>query len=112
MGAFNQAITTHATASDGLYVADWLQSPFGLTYQVDVPAGVTTSFIVQWTLADPNDATVTPVWVADVTNGTAKTASVAGSYSFPVRALRVSVSALSAGVATIYFRVIQGSSAR
>lgn len=111
--AFRQVITTHASGNDGLYVADWQQSPFGLTYTVEVPGGVTASFIVYWTLDDLNDATATPLWIADAINGTAKVASVGGTYGpAPIRALRVSVSSLSGGVAHIVFSVIQGSSAR
>ncbi len=110
--AFNQTVTTHTSANDGLYMADWQQSPFQLTYQVDVPGGVTVAFTVQWTLADLNDASVTPVWLADPMNGTSTAVSVGGSYGFSVRAIRVAVTALSGGVAHIFFRVIQGSSAR
>lgn len=112
---FYQTITTHASASDGLYMADWAQTPFSLSYAVEVPGGVTTSFVVQYTLDDLNDLTVTPTWIADPTNGTAKTGTVAGFYGpgtsgpGPIRALRVSVSSLSGGVATLRFAVLQGS---
>lgn len=107
-----QSITTHTSGSDGLALVDWSQSPFNLGYAVEVPGGVTTSFIVQYTLDDVNDSTWTPVWINDATNGTAKTGSVSGSYTFPIRALRVNVSSLTGGVASLRFAVLQGSSAR
>lgn len=110
-----QTITTATSGSDGLCLPDWQQTPFSLSYAVEVPAGVTTSFTVQYTLDDVNDPTWTPVWIADPTNGTAKTGTVAGFYGpgtsgpGPIRGLRVNVSSLTGGVASLRFAVLQGS---
>ncbi len=87
---------------------DHLQSPFNASYAV-VLVGATATFGVQFTLDDPNNANVTPVWFNDATNGTGVTASAVGNYTFPVRALRLNVAALSGG--TIRFVVLQGSTA-
>ncbi len=107
-----QTITTHTNSSDGLKLIDRAQSPFNVSWAVEVPAGVTTSYTVQYTLDDVNDAAWTPVWFPDPINSTAQTASVAGNYLSPITAIRVNVSALSGGTALIRLAILQGSSAR
>lgn len=108
-------ITTHTGTGDAIVPVDEQQSPFHLSYAVEVPNGVTTSYTIQYTLDDVSGA-VTPTWFADPTNGSAQTGSVAGFYNLvtagPIRALQVNVSALSGGTATIRLAVIQGSTAR
>lgn len=94
----------------GLYLPDWQQSPLNLSYAVEVPAGVTTSFSVSYTLDDIEDLTWTPVWFADPANGSATIVTAGGSYSTPIRGLSVAVTALSGGI--IRFAVLQGISAR
>lgn len=108
--AIYRPITTHTGTADGLVVVDWQQSPFGLSYAVEVPGAVTTSYTIQYTLDDVDDPLVT--WLPDPTNASAQTGTVGGSYTFPIRGLRVNVSALSGGTAAIRLAVLQGSSAR
>ncbi|HEX3587793.1 MAG TPA: hypothetical protein VH024_17470 [Candidatus Angelobacter sp.] len=108
--AFYQVISaTGATA--GLYGADWQQSPFNLTYVVEVPGGTTVSYSVQYTLDDMNDLTWTPIWINDSVNGSATTVTGTNTYKEqPIRWLRVNVASISGG--NIRFAVLQGSSAR
>jgi hypothetical protein len=89
---------------------DGQQSPFNLAYAVEVPAETTISFTVQFTLDDVNDASWTAVWIADPTDGGAQTATAAGSYTTPIRALQVTVASISGGNARL--TIVQGSSAR
>lgn len=106
-------------AATGLFDT-WLddqQSPFNLSYAVEVPAGVTTSFTVLFSLDNPNDAAWTPLFFADPSNGTAKTATVFGNYNTAtspgvIRGLRVNVASLTGGVALLRLVVLQGSTAR
>ena len=110
MQAVYRTISTHTNSSDALVIVDWQQSPFNLSYAVELPAGVTATYTVQYTLDDVNDASFTPIWIPDPTNGNATTTSAAGSYSFAIRALRVNCSALAGGTARL--AILQGSSAR
>ena len=103
-----------ATAATYVHVPDWQQSPFNLSYVVEVPAGVTISYTVLYTLDDVNDPTWTPIWLPDLTNASAQTATKAGFYSEfnsgPIRGLEVIVASISGGSAR--FAILQGSSAR
>lgn len=94
-------ITTHTGTADAQFNADWALRPFNLSYAVEVPGGVTISYTVQYTLDDVNDLSWTPVWIADPTNGSAQTATQGGFYSFPIRGLRVNVTALAGGTARL-----------
>jgi hypothetical protein len=96
---------------------DWIQSPFNLSYAVEFAAGTSGTYTVSYTLDDPNEqidrygaVAWTPIWLADPTNGAVQTASAGGYYTFPIRGLRVIVSALSGGNAR--FAVLQGQSSR
>ena len=89
---------------------DWQQSPFGMSYAIEVPGGVTTSFSLSYTLDDVNDLSWSPVLIADPTHGGSTVVTAFGHYSFPIRSLLVDVAALSGG--SIRFAVLQGSRAR
>ncbi len=106
-----QLLTTAATY---VHIPDFAQSPFNLSYVVEVPGGVTISYTVLYTVDDVNDLTWTPLWLADITNAGAQTATKAGFYtdfnSGPIRGLEVIVASISGGNAR--FAVLQGSSAR
>lgn len=110
MQAIYRPISTHTGTADALVVVDWQQSPFNMSYVVELPEGVTATYTVQYTLDDVNDASFTPIWLPDPTNGNATSTSAGGSYSFPIRALQVNVTALAGGNARL--ALIQGSSAR
>lgn len=93
------------------FYPDWLQSPFNLSYAVEYAAGTTGTYTVSYTLDDPNDATWTPIWIADPTNGVAQTAAAGGFYTFPIRGLRVIFSAIG-GATSARFAIIQGQTSR
>lgn len=109
---FYKSITAAGTYA---FYPDILQSPFNLSYAVEFKAATTGSYTVSYTLDDPNpnvgDAEFgwTSIWVADPTNGSAQTATQGGFYTFPIRGLRVVVSAVTG---QIMFAVIQGQSSR
>lgn len=90
---------------------DWQQTPFDVSYTVELLAGATTSFTVQFTLEDVDDPLVT--WIADPTNGTAKTATVVGAFTSAsltaprIRGLRLNVGTLTGG--NLRFAILQGS---
>lgn len=89
---------------------DYVLSPFNASFRVTVPAGVTTSYKVQYTLDDlnANPAITTIDWVDDANVGAGTTASATGNYMFPVSAIRVVTASLSGGTATLFFTVLQG----
>jgi hypothetical protein len=112
------AIYIPIAAGAGTYTTwlDYLTAPPNVSYAVELAAGASgASFVVNFTLDDPDPlagaANVgwTPIWIADPTNGTAKTATVYGSYVFPIRGLQVVFTTLTG---TALFAVLQGMSAR
>lgn len=66
----------------------------------------TATFNVEHTFDNIQDATVTPTWFIN-SGFSAKTANQDGNYTFPVRAIRLNV---TAGTGTVTMTVIQGSS--
>jgi hypothetical protein len=102
----NPSYTLMSTATTYQTFVDWAQTPFNLTYVVQVPAGVTISYTVQFTVDNPNATDWVTLWVADPTNGTSQTATKAGFWSNPIRGLQVTVASISGGTAR--FAVLQG----
>lgn len=102
-----QTVSAPGTAA---YYPDWMQSPFNMTWVLEVPAGVTVSYTVQWTADDINDTSWTPVWLADSVAGTAQTASQGNFYMWPIRGIRVTVASVSGG--SVRFAVLEGMSSR
>jgi len=104
----SKAVHKQITAT-GTYVipVDYLQTPFSVGYMLELSSGSTISFVVNYTMANLQDTTWTAIYLADPTNGTTKTTSVSGSYSYPITALQFVVSAIS-GSAQI--DVLQGIS--
>ncbi len=92
------------------YVPDWQQSPFNLSYVIEVPAGTTISYTVLFTVDDLTDPTWTPIWLPDITHAGALTATAAGKYNWPIRGLQLAVASISGGNAR--FAVLQGSRSR
>jgi hypothetical protein len=89
----------------------WLdnsQSPFNASYAVEFAASTTGSYLVTFTLDDPEDTTWTPIWNADPTNGSAQTATAVGSYQYPIRGLRIVFSALG-GTTLARVAILQGN---
>ena len=91
---------------------DWLETPFDISYAIELASGTTGTYTVSYSMDDPNDATWTPVWIADPTNGSAQTTSQAGYFdNHRIRGIRVIFSALG-GTASARFVILQGMSSR
>lgn len=98
-----QSIT--ATGTGTPVTVDWTLTPPNLSFAVDLAGAATGTFTVQYTLMDVN-GTNTPVWHNDATLVNATT-NLVGNYVFPVRAVRLITSSLSAN-GTGVFSVLQG----
>jgi hypothetical protein len=106
----NPSYTVLSSATTFQVFVDWSQTPFNLTYVVEVPSGTTISYTIQYTVDDPNnfqnEPAWTTLWIADPTNGTSKTATAAGFWSNPITGLQVTVASISGGAARL--AVLQG----
>lgn len=87
-------------------VLDYTQTPFDMSAAVVLEGASTATFSVEYTLDDVNDASITPVWFPDATLAPNKVASGVTSVGFPIRAIRVNISALAG---TLRFTVLQGT---
>lgn len=109
----------NGTATGTAIILDSAQTPFNVSFAVEVQAS-TATFGVQFTLDNPNAAidngypgylgtpmNTTVTWLSDATAPAGSTASVIGSYAFPIRALRCVVASASAST-VIQFAVLQG----
>lgn len=112
----NASYTPISATGTYYYLPDWMQSPFNLSYALELAAAATATYTVSYTLDDVNlandqygAAAWTPIWLPDPTNGNATSVSAGGYYSFSIRGLRVIVSALTG---TARLAVIQGMSSR
>lgn len=85
---------------------DFAQAPFAVGVGVVLVSGSTITYTVEHTFDDIYDSTVVPVAFAN-TGLTAQTVSKDGNYAFPVRAIRLNVTAGTAPV--VAMTLIQGS---
>jgi hypothetical protein len=93
-----------STGATAWIPVDFKQSPFNIGLAVTVGAGVLT-YTVEHTFDDVYDTTVTPVAFPHSTIA-AQTTNKDGNYAFPVRAIRLNVTAWTSGGATI--TILQG----
>ena len=93
-------LTVESQAISAPIPMDHYQSSFSASLGVVLSGGAVLTYSVQHTLDDIFDSTVTPVWF-DNTTLTAKTTSSDGNYLFPVRAVRLNVTAYTSGSATL-----------
>lgn len=103
MSAVTRTISSTGTAAP--IVLDRWQSPFNVSYSVALSGSAT--YGVEFTLDDPNGS-FAPVWMSDANNGAGTVANAVGNYAFPVRAMRLNVTALTG---SIRLNVIQGTTA-
>lgn len=109
----------NGTATGTAIILDNAQTPFNVSFAVEVQAS-TATFGVQFTLDNPNAAidngfpgylgmpvNATVTWFNDAIAPAGSTASVSGSYSTPIRALRCVVASAGA-LAVVQFVVLQG----
>lgn len=96
-----QAGSTGATA---WIPVDYKQSPFNIGLAVTIGAGVLT-YSVEHTFDDVYDPAVTPVAFTHATL-VSQTTNKDGNYAFPVRAIRLNVTAWTSGGANL--TILQG----
>jgi hypothetical protein len=84
------------------------QTPFNIGFGVTLAGGSTLTYTVEHTFDDIYNPSVTPVAFPHATVA-AETTNQDGNYSYPVRAIRLTVSAYTAGSATL--TILQGRKA-
>lgn len=100
-----QVITKSGSTGTTAWIPmDYKQNPFNVGFAVTLGAGVLT-YSVEHTFDDVLDPTVTPVAFAHSTVA-AQTTNKDGNYAFPVRAIRLNVTAWTSGGATL--TILQG----
>lgn len=98
------SVTFTTTGAKTPCVTDHQQSPFNASVGVVVLG--TATYGVQYTLDDPENAAAA-VWFDDANLPPGETASGVSNYMFPVRGIRVNISAI--GGAGLRFVVLQGT---
>jgi hypothetical protein len=98
--------TFSATGTGTPVFLDWTQPVFNASFAVDFSGAATGTFTVQYTLQDASNGTTSAVWHNDA-NVAASTNTFVGNYMFPVRAIQLIMSGLSAS-GTGTFSVLQG----
>ncbi len=93
-------VSLSSAASSATIPVDWRITPFELSLAVVLTDTPNLTYKAQVTYDDVQDSSVTPVWLdhADIVS---KTANFAGSVISPVKAVRLTVTAYTAGTATM-----------
>ena len=100
-----QVITKSGSTGTTAWIPlDYKQSPFNVGFAVTVGAGVLT-YSVEHTFDDVFDTSITPVAFTH-SSVAAQTTNKDGNYAFPVRAIRLNVTAWTSGGATV--TILQG----
>jgi hypothetical protein len=99
-----QVVTKAASGTTAWIPVDMYQTPFNLSFAV-VLTGATLTYSVEYTLDDVYDSTITPTAFAHA-DVAAETTSQSGNIAFPVRAVRLNITAYTAGSATM--TILQG----
>jgi hypothetical protein len=102
-----QEITQTGTGATAWIPVNYRQSPFNIGFGAVIVSG-TATYSVQHTFDDVFDPAVTPV-AFDNANATAQTTNKDSNYSFPVRAIRLNVTAGTSPVVKLTF--LQGVNA-
>jgi hypothetical protein len=82
--------------------ADWRENPFELAIGVILSSGATLTYAAQHTLDDVQDTSSALNWLTN-DSLTGKTASDDGNVAFPVRGVRLVITAFTSGTATATF---------
>lgn len=98
-----QVITKSSAGTTAWIPVDYKQNPFNVGFGVVVSG--TNTYDVEHTFDDIFDSTVTPTAFKH-SSVTAQTANKDGSYTAPVRAIRLNVTAYTSGSATL--TILQG----
>lgn len=92
------------TGASSVVPLDHFQNPFNVGLGC-VIAGSPT-YTIQHTFDDVLDASVTPTWFSHP-DLTGQTANADGNYAFPIRAVRINVTAVGASTDSVTLTVIQ-----
>lgn len=109
-------ITQNGTGTSAIWFPDWMQNPFNVSIQAILPASATATFNVEHTLDNIEVTQIGPFsgnavattaananWVVNPLISQA-IGSISGTYSSPVRAIRVNILSCSAtGFVTVTF---------
>ena len=98
-----QVISKAASGTTAWIPVDYKQSPFNVGMGLVISGTLTAD--VEHTFDDPYDSTITPTAFKNSTL-VSKTSSADGNYAFPVRAIRLNVTAYTSGTATL--TILQG----
>jgi hypothetical protein len=103
-----QTVTVSSQASSAWIPVDMYQTPFNIGFGVTLSAGASLTYTVEHTFDDIFDPTVTPVAFSHAAVA-AETTNQDGNYSYPVRAIRLTVSVYTNGSAKL--TILQGRKA-
>ncbi len=98
------SVTVSSATQSAWIPSDYKQTPFNVGLGVVVSG--TLTYTVEHTFDDIQDPSVTPT-AFDNAGLVSQTANNDGNYAFPVRAIRLNVTAFTSGDATL--TIIQGS---
>ena len=96
-------VSVGALGSSAVVPLDHYKQPFNVGVGVVLSAGATLTYTVEHTFNDPFDSSfsaATATWFPN-TGLSAKTASSDGNYAYPVRAVRLTITAYTSGTATM-----------
>jgi hypothetical protein len=96
------------TPGTTVWLADWSIAAFNVNVQVYIPAGVTVSYEIDFTLDDLNSQLQSPPpveWTTAATFPVGSIGTTASNFTAPVQALRLNVASITGGV--IYLKIIQ-----
>jgi hypothetical protein len=94
-----QSISVGSATTSAWIPLDTNKAPFNVGFGVTIGAGVLT-FKVQHTFDNVQDSTVTAT-AFDHPDVTGKTVNTDGNYAFPIRAVRLNVTAYTSGTAVL-----------
>lgn len=94
------SVTVGSQTSSVWIPTDYLTNPFNVSFGCVISAGATLTYKAQYTYDDVLDPDVTPV-AFDHTSLTGKSANADGSITFPVRGVRLTVTAYTGGDVTL-----------
>jgi hypothetical protein len=100
MGARATSVTVGSQASSATIPINWGAVNFGIGFGCVISAGAGLTYKVEHTFDNVFSSAVTPTWF-DHASVVAKTASADGNYAYPIRAVRLTVTAWTSGNVTL-----------
>lgn len=101
------SVTVSSTGSSAWIPVDYRQAPFNLGIQVDVSGGATLTWVVETTMDNIYDSSITPMASTDISGSLSTgTGDESGGITTPCRAVRLNCT-ITSGTATM--TVIQGT---